>query len=639
MTQYKNLFSPIRVGRTVLKNRLVMPAMDTLFCNADGTVTETLRSYYAKRAEGGVGMIILEFGSVDQPHGMGSVVQLDLSKDTDIPGLHAIADSVKPYGTKILAQLHHAGSRSVSSPGSVAVAPDAGKGYAALTKEEIDQLVKKYVAAARRAQQAGLDGVEIHAGHGYLVNQFLSPLTNHRTDEYGGDVENRFRFLGEVLSAVRAACGEGFLLSVRLAVQDWAPGGIDIDMGAEYAKLADPLVDMINVTTGIKDRWFGATETQDRPDGARRPLVAKIKPVVKKPVAIVGKIRTGEMCEEILENNEADLIVVGRQLICDPYFPEKLRTGKENEIRRCINCLEGCYAMLGKKSGIRCALNPYVGFDAVYDEGNLPTVRAPKNIVVVGGGVAGMQAAQTAAERGHKVTLIEKKGFLGGQMNIASVPPDKEILNTTAEYFERQFELLGVKVLLNTEATVDSVAALAPDKVIVAVGAVPATPPLPGVEHTVGVWDVLDGTVPTPKAKDVVVIGGGNVGCEAALYLLEHGNRITIIEMAPVLSAGQEATHRERDLAILKESGSNLQVSARVSSIEPDGVNYVDSQGVAQRAKADLIVLATGQRPAGGALQQALEEKGINAVCCGDALEQGNIRTNVAAGFRMGYYA
>lgn len=639
MTQYKNLFSPLKVGKTVLKNRLVMPAMGTLYCNADGTVSETMRAYYEKRAEGGVGVIILEFGSVDQPHGMGAVNQLDLSKDTVIPSLHALADSVKPFGTKLVAQLHHAGARAYATPGAVAVGPDEGKEVKALSKEEIAALVAKFAAAAVRVKQAGLDGVEVHGGHGYLINQFLSPLTNHRADEYGGSNENRFRFLGEILTAVRRACGDGFLLSVRLAVKDWPEGGIGIDTGAEFAQLCDPLVDMINATTGIKDRWYGAVETQDRPDGARRELVARIRPAVKKPVAIVGKLRTGELCEEILKNGEADLIVVGRTLICDPFWPEKLRTGREDEVRRCINCLEGCYAMLGKKSGIRCALNPYVGFDAVYDEGNLQQAKTRKKIVVVGGGVAGMQAAQTAAERGHSVTLIERKGELGGQMNIACVPPDKEILKTSAKYYEKQFELLGVKVLLNTKATADSIAALHPDKVIVAVGSVPAAPPVPGIENTAGAWNVLDGTVPTPKGKDVVVIGGGNVGCEAALFLLESGNRITIIEMTPVLSAGQEATHRERDLATLKEKGADLQVCAKVSSIEADYVNYTDSEGTPRRAKADLIVLATGQRPAGSELFEALSAKGVDAVLCGDSMEQGNIRTNIAAGFKAGYSA
>ncbi len=644
MGKYEELFSPVRLGAHMLKNRIIMPGMDTNFCNADGTVSPQMLSYYGKRARGGVGMIILEYTSVDYPAGRGSLIQLQLAEREVVPGFRALADLVHSCDTKLLAQLHHAGTRAVQVPGIRVVGPVDDKSgktpIYGLTAGEIKGLTGKFAIAAKHAQEAGLDGVEVHAGHGYLLGQFLSPLTNTRTDEYGGDTSGRTRFLVEIIRAIREACGPAFLISVRLAVKDWDPRGLKVEEGIEIAKIVDrESVDLLNLTTGIKYGYMSASETQDRPDGFRLDLARAVKPHVKTPVSIVGKLRTGEMCNDVIKSKTADLVVVGRQLICDPNWPDKLREGREDEVRRCLNCLDGCYSALGINSGIRCAINPYVGYESMYDEDNLPRVHDPKRVVVIGGGVTGMQAAVTAAERGHKVKLIEKDSVLGGQMIIASVPPHKDILKSTTDYFELRMHKEGVEVRLGMEADVESVAALKPDTVILATGSVPAVPPIPGIDTAVQSWDILSGDYTMPEGKRVVIIGGGNVGCETALHMLEHGNSITILEMLDTVSGGQEKTHRARDLDIMKKAGVNIQTLARVQKVTAEGVEYVDKDGQTILAQADLVVVSTSQRPAGEDLAQKLVTKGINVKRAGDAVAMGKIRVNVRSGFHAGYDA
>ncbi|SCP98396.1 NAD(P)/FAD-dependent oxidoreductase [Anaerobium acetethylicum] len=637
MSKYSNLFSTIRLGSHVLKNRIIMPAMDTSLCNADGTVSPALCSYYAKRARGGVGMIIIEYTSVDYPSGLGSSTQLKINDVAGIPEFQNISNTLHAYGTKVLVQLHHAGARSVSVPGTQLVGPcDAGKVHG-LTEAEIKDLIGKYVVAAQNAQKAGMDGVEIHAGHGYLINQFLSPLTNLRTDEYGSDTIGRSRFLVETIRRIREACGREFLISVRLAVKDWDPKGLKLEEGVKIAKIIDNEdINLINITTGIKYKHFGASETQDRPDGNRLSLAEAVKPYVKTPISIVGKLRTGEMCDNAIKEGITDLVAVGRQLICDPEWPNKLRFGKEAEVRKCLNCLEGCYASIGAMRGVRCVINPYCGFESIYDEGNLPLSSKKRNVVVVGGGVSGMQAAITAAERGHKVTLFEKSPVLGGQMNLAAIPPDKEILLSSIEYFSGQLAEKNVDIKLGVEANVDNISALSPELVILASGSLPFVPPIKGIERATESWDVLRSDK-KPQGKHIVIIGGGNVGCETALHLLEYNNKITIIEMLSSVSNGQEASHRMRDLEILETSGVKIHTLARVEEVSEQGVYFTDKDGELQFVESDFVVASTGQRPTGSILYDALEEKGLRVERTGDAIAMGNIRTNVLSGFLVGY--
>ncbi len=641
MLKYQKLFSQFRLGGAVLKNRIIMPAMDTSLCDAEGNVTPALVSYLERRARGGVGMIIVEFTSVDAPRGMGGNTQLKINDPHGIPGFRNISDTLHAYGTKVLVQLHHAGMRSVKVPGEPNVGPcdNPASDVHGLTPDEIHALTNRFAAAAQNAQAAGMDGVEIHAGHGYLVNQFLSPKTNTRSDEYGGSLEGRSRFLIEIIRAVRKTCGPKFIISVRLAAKDWDPDGLQINEGVKIAQLIDKeSIDLINITTGLKYKYIGASETQDKPDGNRISLAKAIRPTVKTPIAIVGKIRTGEMCEQLLNDDTVDLICIGRQLICDPDWPNKLRMGKEAEVRRCLNCMEGCYGSIAAKRGVRCALNPNVGFESLYDDQNLPPVISPNKVVVIGGGIAGMQAAITSAARGNHVTLLEKEKTLGGQMNLACIPPHKELIKNAVDYFKGAMERAGVELKLGCEATVKNITALNPDVVILSSGSVPFVPPIPGIERAVECWNILsDPSV--PSGQNITIIGGGNVGCETALHLLTHNNKITIIEMLPTLSNGQEASHRARDLEELENGGVKAYTSAQVKLVKENEVIFTDSTGNEITVADDLLIAATGQRPAGNELFAELEELGIRVERAGDSLGMGNLRTNVLSGFMIGYHS
>lgn len=638
--KYPELFSPFRLGNKILKNRIVMSGMATNFANADGSVSPQMVAYYSKRARGGLGMLILEFTSVDYPYGLGGINQLQLTDPRVIPGFRKIVDAVEAHGTVVLVQLHHSGARTATRPGEVPLGPvDTEAGVRGLTQEEIKELTEKFARAARHAQRGGLHGVEIHAGHGYLLNQFLSPATNQRTDEYGGTVENRCRFLQETIRAVRAATGPDFIISVRLAVLDWQPGGITKEDGIEIAKIIDREdVNLINLTSGLKHGYNSNSETQEKPDGFRLHLAEDIKPVVNHPIAIVGKLRRGEMLNDTIKDGVADLVVAGRPFIADPAWPLKMESNREEEIRWCLSCLDGCYSALSIDSGIRCAISPYVGYESEYDEGSLPRENLPQHVVVVGGGVTGMQAAVTAAERGNEVTLLQAEDHLGGALDLAAVAPAKDILLTMPKYYENRLAKLGVDVRLGVQATQDEVLALNPGRVVLAMGAKPFIPPIPGIERALDAWDVLRGESTVSPESVVAIIGGGSVGVDTALYLLERGvNQITMLEMTPVYARGQESTHRLRDLTELKEAGIPMLAEVRVAEVTDRGIECTDGAGEPLFVEANVVIAATGQRGEGADLAQALRERGIEVRVAGDAVRPGNLRMNVAAGFRAGY--
>lgn len=640
--KYPNLFSPIKVGNVTLKNRIVMPPMDTNSNNMDGSLSRKCFQYLAERARGGVGLIIMEAVSVDWPEGKISERQLSMNSRNITTELHDLAEVVHSYGGKIIPQLHHGGflahpefcngAESISASDMSSPFPPAR----AMTVEEIKNMIQKFVNAAKNAQLSGMDGVEIHASHMYLINQFLSPLSNYRTDEYGGSLENRMRILVEIIKGIRAECGYNFLLSVRLGVKDAIPGGVELEEGKEMARICEESgADLINCTTGLYMTLEMMTEGQYQEEGARLFYARAVKPALKNAkVAIVGKFRTPSICEKAIADKDTDLICMGRQLICDPFWPIKAEEGREDEIRSCLNCDEGClHQFYNMHSNIRCVLNPYVGFEDFYRESDRHEAAKKKNILVVGGGIAGMQAAITSARKGHHVTIMEKADSLGGQMIIAGVPPHKEILHKALKWFVDETGRLGVNVKLSTEADLKAIQAFNPDAVLVAIGSIPSVPPIPSIDKAVDSWKILSDTSLIPSGKKIVVIGGGIVGCETAHLLTEKKNQVTIIEMLPELCRGQEPLHRGLLDEALRNANVQIEINACTLKVDDNNVQYRNAASEVCNAPCDMIVVATGQKTIAADLVRSIKAVGINAYSIGDATATGNLRTATRSAF------
>jgi 2,4-dienoyl-CoA reductase-like NADH-dependent reductase (Old Yellow Enzyme family)/NADPH-dependent 2,4-dienoyl-CoA reductase/sulfur reductase-like enzyme len=639
--KYPNLFSPIKVGNVTLKNRIVMPPMDSNQNNMDGSLSRKCMGYLSERARGGAGLIIMEAVSVDWPRGKISERQLDINNPNVSADINDLVEYVHSFGAKIIPQIHHGGflaypelsggAENISASDSDAPFPKAR----AMTLEEIKYIEGRFINAAVMAKRAGFDGVEVHASHMYLLSQFISPLTNRRTDEYGGSMENRMRIVVNIIKGIREDCGPEFLLDVRLGVMDAIPGGNTLEDGAKMALMCEEAgADMINLTTGIYANLEMMTEGQYQEEGGRAYWGREIKKLVKNAkVAVVGKLRTPSFCEKVIADGEADLVCIGRQLICDPFWPMKAETGKEDQIRTCLNCNEGCVNyLLTKHSGIRCVLNPFVGYEDLYTESTLNKAGVSKNVVIVGGGVAGMQAAITASKRGHKVTLLEKSATLGGQMILAAKPPYKEVLNSARAWFAGEVVRQGVDVKMNCEADIKTIKNLNPDSVIVTIGSVETSPPIPGIEKAIKSRTLLADESLMPKNKRVVVIGGGQVGCEVAHLIASNNNKVSIIEMLPEVCIDQEPLHKGLLAKGLAEHGVEIHTNSTATAVKDGCVEYKEGETTGS-IECDLAVVSTGRKAVGSDLVSALRADGIEAFAAGDSLDGGNIRVATRSGF------
>lgn len=651
MGDYPNLFSEIRVGRVALKNRIVMPPMGTNFANGDGTLTPRMVEYYTERARGGVGLIIVEAATVDYPRGRSMKCQLTIDNEYDVPRWIELADKVHSFGTKIIVQLHHAGfttypemsggfeSVTATNTDEIDANITKMKKARAMTTEEADEIVEKFIKAAVIAKQGKLDGVEVHCAHSYLLNDFLSPLTNKRTDKYGGGIEKRTLIATSIIRGIREACGDDFLISVRLPAKDFVPGGITFEESAVMANLMEAAgADLFNISVGFLNPINA--EPQSSSDGCRLFLAEAIKSKFKKAkAAIHGKINSPEMAERVIAEGIADLVILGRQIICDPFWPAKVEEGREDEIRRCISCNEGCLGnMFLNGSGIRCVLNPYVGFEEQDRESFTPPAVALKKVVVAGGGIAGMQAAITAAKRGHKVILLEKSNQLGGQMLTAAKPPFKGVITESLGWFTGEMKRLDVDVRLETEATIETISQLETDAVIVAIGSEPNAAPIPGIEKAVESSSILNGAVEVPKNKKIVQIGGGLVGCETAHYLIENGgNSLTILEILPDICIGFEITSKPILVDAFNKAEAVIETSAKITKIADDSVYYINKDGKEQVVPCDMVVYATGRKPLGRELTSALKHRGIQTYSIGDATIVGSFRTATRSAFDAAY--
>lgn len=604
--KYPKLFEPGMIGRIRIKNRVVMPPMATNFAGPFGEVTERLIRYYAERAKNEVGLIIVENVQVKYPEGKNVACQLRLDGNKYIPGFQELAEAVHAYGAKIFIQIHHAGRQYHDIEGAEGVAPSAiPDGFLQLpvrelTTAEILDLVERFSEAALRAMKAGIDGIEFHGAHGYLINQFMSPHTNQRIDEWGGTFERRMKFPLEIIKKTRQKVGPDFPLSFRFSADEFVPGGIKLDLSKQIAQTLEAAgVDVLHVSAGIYESMPVLLEPMRYEEGWRAYLAEEIKKVVKIPVITVGVIRSPNVAERILAEGKADFVAVGRTLIADPHWAKKAKEGRDEDIRKCISCNIGCIGgHVFYDLYMRCTVNPVVGHERLEGWAELRPAERKKNVMVVGGGPGGMEAARVAALRGHNVTLYEKEGELCGQLKIGASVPGKEKLNFIKEYYSNQLPKAGVKIELNREVDERLVQRVKPDVLIIATGAEPLIPDIPGISgnNVVLAWDVLRGKEKVPGSK-VVIAGGGLVGCETGLFLAQKSKNVTIVEMLEELAMDMEPITRFDLLTEqLPKAGIKSLTRRVISQISEEGVTVLDSFGRKTFVEAETVVNALGAK-------------------------------------------
>jgi 2,4-dienoyl-CoA reductase-like NADH-dependent reductase (Old Yellow Enzyme family)/thioredoxin reductase len=645
---FKKIFEPVRIGQMKLKNRIVMPPMGTNYAEAGGAVSQRMLGYYEARARGGVGLIIVEGSAPSLRCNIAfqgsSSYQASLGDDKFIPGWQRLTEAAHKYGAKIAIQIMHGtlenwDGKLVQVGPSPVVVPARIMGVFGgppheLTVEEIAERAGWFASAARRAKEAGFDGVEIHGAHQYIVAAFLSSATNQRKDKYGGSVENKARFLMEILQAVRREVGSGFPVWVRFNAQEWGvENGITIDETKQMVPLAvEAGAQALHVSAYGAGSYITTAPIPDTA-GFLVPLADEVKKLTKVPVIAVGRLDV-ELGEKILEEGKADLIAIGRRLLADPDLPNKAAGGRLDEVIPCIGCME-CIERLafdGRGEGVTCVVNPALGKEKAYE---MKPVTKAKNVVVVGGGPAGMEAAIVAAKRGHKVTLLEKEAKLGGQLNIAALPPFKGDILPWIDYLVNQVKKTGVKVELNTDATAEIVTRKKPDAVIIAAGGTPAMPDITGIDRSnvVTAQDVLSGKARV--GQNVVIIGGGMVGCETAHYLAKQGKTVTIIEILKRMANDMFLMTRRRLMDGLRNKNVTLLASTTCEEIKEGSVLVATGEGKKETIPAETVIIAVGYE-ANDRLYKALEGKLREIHCIGNSAKPRRILEANSEGYQAG---
>jgi len=661
----KRLFSPIHINKTEIRNRIVMPAMH-LGYTPGGFISDRLIDFYWERAKGGVGMIIIGGCIVDEYSGMSEMIALH--DDRFLDGLSRLARAVQAEGVRLFAQLYQAGryTHSMLIGGKTPLAPSAvrskltGETPKAMDLGEIHMVQDSFVKAALRAQTAGLDGVEVLGSAGYLISQFLSPITNKREDQYGGSFENRMRFGKEIVEKIRKAVGPDYSILVRLAGNDFMPEGNTNKETVMFAQTLEAAgADAFNVTGGWHETRVPQL-TMMVPQGAYTYLAYGVRQAVKVPVIACNRINNPVLAEQILLEGWADMISMARGMIADPNLPRKALAGDFKTIQHCIACNQGCFDEIFKFQPVTCLVNPRAG-----QERQFPVTPADqkKKVLIIGGGPAGMMAALTAAQRGHEVVLYEQQPALGGQLNLAAVPPGREEMNTLANDLANQLEVYSVEIHLNQEVTPTLVKALKPQAIVVATGAKPLIPSIPGVNgpQVYTAWEVLSNkmAVETP----VVIIGGGAVGCETALFLAKIGTinaetllflfenqaetpetlyhlinkgtkEVTVVEMISKLGSDIGASTRWSILQDIHRRGIRTYVSSKVIKITPEAV-IIEKEKKLISLPARTVILATGV-VSENSLYEKLKGQLSELYLIGDAQSPRKALEAIREGFQVG---
>ncbi len=590
------LFSPIKIGDVTIKNRLAMAPMGFFYSSLDGAVRQEFNDFIITRAKGGVGMITLGDAGI-------GFTSLEITVDSAvqrrmIKAAKELVKAVHDHGVRIGVQLNHSGRQLDSPiPGYQLIAPSPipwskrSEVPRKLTIEQIEKLIEKYVNAAEKIKEAGFDFVEVKACHGYLLSSFISPHSNRRNDQYGGDINGRARFSLEIIKRIRQKMREDLLISCRFNGSDHVREGLTLEESRELSRLlVEHGVDFLSVSAGVHGSYPVIIPPFYIPQGCYLHLAEEIKHAVRVPVVTVGRIKDPRMANEILESGKADIVSMARALLADPDLPIKAQRGAFDEIRFCIGCNEGCQDRIAGFE-TTCLVNPAAGREK---QMAIVPANKPKRIMVIGGGLAGIEVAKTAALRGHKINLYEENDRLGGQWRLASIPPCKEEFVELLHYLLLQLKKLGVTLCIGKRATIKTVEEENPDVVVIATGALPLKPQIPGIEqqNVVTAWDVLANSVHI--GKQVVVIGGNALGLETADYLASRGKDVKVVEELEHVGRDLGPTVRWHLRHRLKELGVSILTSIRIVEITSGGVLMANREGKSIHKSFKTIVLAAG---------------------------------------------
>lgn len=627
------LFEPCRIGKVTIKNRVVLPPMEVLYGELDGHPGQRCISYYEERARGGVGLIIVEATAVDIVNNTRWDRQLCIAEDKYIADFQLLTEAIHKYDCKAFIQLHHYGAKSPNTPSGIIWAASeipalpGGKVCHKMTVEEIKIEEKRFIDAAARAKAAGFDGVELAGTHGYLLSQFLSPYYNNRDDEYGGSTENRCRIYCEIIEGIHERLGKDYPVSVRFPGDEFSPevpNTLTVEDAPEIARILEKAgADVLNVSNGNNFNADANCEPYSYISGWKKHVAKAVKESVSIPVIATNTIKDPEFAEQMLEEGVSDFLALGRANIADPFFVKKAQEGDSLGIRKCIGCMfcrEQLYSMLP----IKCALNPRVGFEYVYPY-ECEKDGIGKSVVIIGGGPAGMESAIVLADRGFKVTLFEKSNCLGGSMNLADKGLFKEKITKLTATMTEELRRRNVDVVLGKEADVSDVLALSPDGVVLACGAEPIVPDMPGVEQSfvVKVHDVISG-----KQKvdgNVVIIGSGMTGLECAEKLCNDGCNVTVIEMQDKIGPGMFSVIIADMMKRIKPFSPCMMTKCALKAFTENGIiikNLEDNSE--EEIKADYVVLSIGVKPNDEKTRQ-LAEKFKNVLVVGDNVQSGKI--------------